>query len=161
MATFRASPADLPSGRTALTIAIAVMVSVNIAVTYTWYGVSNGVYLALLDVLLSGGFLYASLSFKQHQARFEQSLTAICGAGAVMALVAWPWALAVGAAQSSGEMPQWVGIGQVLLIMWSLLIWSRVLRLGGGYDAFSAAALALAYFFFSAMVFAVATPSLV
>ncbi len=158
-ALFRASPAQYPAGRTTLIVSIAAMVLTNTAVTSSWYGVAQGISLALLEVLLSGGFLFACLALKQHKARFEQSLSALCGASAVMALVAWPWALEVGASQASGTAaPQWVTIGQIVLIMWSLMIWSRVLRLAAEFDAFSAAALAFGYFFFSALVFAVATP---
>lgn len=157
MAFLRGSPADLPAGRSTLAIAVAVMVVVNTAVTYTWYGLAVGLFVVLLEVLLNGGFLYVCLALRDRKARFEQSLAAVCGMSAVMALVAWPWALAVTA--NPEELPLWVLMAQVALIMWSLLIWARVLRLACDFDQLSSAALALAFFFFSAFLMAAVIPT--
>jgi len=157
LAFFQGSPADVPAGRSTLTFAVAVMVLVNTAVTYTWYGLATGLFVVLLEVILNGGFLYACLTMRERRARFEQSLAAVCGMSAVMAFCAWPWALAVGG--NPTELPSWVLWGQLVLMMWSLLIWARVLRLSCDFDRLTSAALALGFFFFSAVLMASVTPT--
>lgn len=158
LAFFRASPSQVPAGRSTLQVAVLASVIINTAVTYTWYGLTVGLFLAVLEVVLSGSFLYVCLKMREHTARFEQSLASLAGAGAVMALCAWPWALEIG---KHPEQPaSWVVWGQMILLMWSLMIWSRVLRLAGELGAITSALLALGYLFFSALVFATLTPSL-
>jgi len=158
LAFFKATPDQVPVGRSTLTIAVLMMLTANVVVTFTWYGFAGALFLALVEVLLNGLFLYGCLAVRQHRSRFEQSLTAICGISAVMALVAWPWALAVGAAEN-GELPQWIMWGQMILMMWSLLIWSRILRLACGFNQLTAAALSLSFFFLSAVVIASVAPT--
>lgn len=150
LALLQGSPADLPHGRAPLGFAVLLMLLCNTLVTYTWYGPAVGLFTALVEVLLNGGFLYLCLSLRERRARFEQCLTAISGVGAVMALVMWPWALALSAGPE--EIPPWVVLGQVVLVMWTLLVWARVLRLACDFDRVSAASLALAFYFFSAVV---------
>lgn len=157
MAFFQGSPSDVPAGRSTLTFAVALMVVVNTAVTYTWYGIATGLFVVLFEVVLNGGFLFGCLALRQRKSRFEQSLAAVCGMSAVMAFVAWPWALAVGS--NPQDLPTWVLWGQLVLMMWSLLIWSRVLRLACEFDRVTAAALALGFFFFSAVLMASVTPT--
>ena len=152
MAFFQGSPADVPADRSALTFAVALMVVVNTAVTYTWYGLATGLFVVLLEVVLNGGFLFGCLALRQRKSRFEQSLAAVCGMSAVMAFVAWPWALAVSG--NPEDLPAWVLWGQLVLMMWSLLIWSRVLRLACDFNRVTSAALAVSFFFFTAMVMA-------
>lgn len=157
LAFFRATPDQVPAGRPTLTTAVLLAIAANTVVTYSWYGFSVAAFIALLEVLLNGAFLYGCLALQKHSARFEQSMAAVCGMSAVMALVAWPWALAVGAGVE--QIPTWVIWGQWLLMMWSLLIWSRILRLACGFSAIAAAAMSLSYFFFSAVVIASFVPT--
>lgn len=137
---------------------MVLMLVTNTAVTYTWYGLGAGLWVVVLEVALNGLFLYACLSIRQRRERFEQSLTAVCGISAVMALVAWPWALEVGA--NPQQVPIWVAWGQLLLMMWSLTIWARVLRLSCEVDPIIAAAWSLGFFFISAVVLALTTPAI-
>ncbi len=157
IAFFRASPSEVPAGRQTLIVAVAAVLLCNTVVTSPLYGAPSALVLAVLEVVISGVFLYGCLSAKQHLARFEQSFAALCGVGAVMALVAWPWILAIVA--NPEDLPQWVLLGQIALMMWSLLVWSRVLRLAGEFSNFAAAGLSLGYFFFSGLVFAGISPA--
>jgi len=154
LAFFRASPAEVPAGRGVLGLAIAFSVLANSVVTYTWYGLPLAAVLSLLEIGLSGAFLYGCLHLRGKSERWQQSWAALCGISAVMALVAWPWALAL----SSDPLPAWVGWAQWLLVMWSLLIWSRILRLAGDFPPVASALLALAYFFLSVTVFSAVVP---
>ena len=94
LAFFKATPDQVPAGRSTLTISVLLMVVANVLVTFTWYGFAGAMFLALVEVLLNGLFLYGCLTLQRHRSRFEQSLSAVCGMTAVMAIVAWPWALA-------------------------------------------------------------------
>jgi len=157
LAFMRASPSDVPIGRSVLGVAVVFMVAANTLVTLSWYGWAIGVQLSLVEVLLSAGFLYLCLSIRGLPERFTQSLAAICGINAVMALVAWPWVLQFDG--TATEAPQWLLWGQFVLILWSMLNWSRILRLAGNMDRLLSAALALGYFFLSSMVFVMLSPS--
>lgn len=158
MAFFQGSPADVPAGRSTLAFAVALMVLVNTMVTYTLYGLATGLFVALLEVVLNGGFLFGCLALRQKKSRFEQSLTAVCGMSAVMAFVAWPWVLAVGS--NPQDLPMWVLWGQLVLMMWSLLIWTRVLQLSCEFNRVTSAALSLGLFFFSTVLIVSVTPAI-
>lgn len=153
IALLRGTPANLPGNLESVVLA-AVFGLASYALVGSLDGtLGNALQRGLIDLILSATLLYATLVLFARQPRFPQSLSALCGAGGIINLVALPlmWRLS--------ELPQGVTPGAGFLLPWTLLIgWSiavqaHVLRTALDCRMALALALAVGYLFIALAVF--------
>lgn len=124
----RAGPQDLPDSRFLLRLSIVLMIGVSLLLHYPARGLQQGMLEVLLDILLTVGLLFAALRWQGKLTRFRQSLTALMGTNALLALFAMPFAYRMIAANNSGE-NAFVALQFFLLILvWNITVTAHIVR---------------------------------
>jgi len=120
-------PQDVPAGQQQLQIGIVLSFVTYVIALSTTYGLSRSILHALVDLACSGLFFYGALRFVNRAERFAQAFGALCGAGAILNTAAIPIFLA--RTPSSAGPPDALSIfAEFLLLVWSLSLFSHVLR---------------------------------
>ena len=120
-------PQDLPAGENQLYIALACNFVTYVLALLSFTGFGSAVLHAAIDLGCTGLFLYVALMLVKRLPRFEQAYGAICGAGAVLNLIAIPLLLLTSDPQ--GEAAIYLAFfARFLLLVWSLSLVGHVLR---------------------------------
>ncbi len=120
---FRKGPKDLPASTALLKICLLAYGFSGFLVLILSTPVPVALLQVLLDLLLLSGLLHLALTVRRYPQRFEQALSALTGAGALMALLALPlmnWILS----GSSVEAPS---VLLLALMVWSIAIIAHIL----------------------------------
>lgn len=102
----------------------------------------------LLDMVLLSGLLYLALTLRRHPKRFEQTLSALTGTGALMGLLALPlmsWIIH----QEEGANTALPSLLLLVLMVWSIAIMAHILRHAFEISIWLGALCALGYTFLS------------
>lgn len=155
IAMLRRGPADLPASRFLLTLA-GVAYLLTGALTVASYSRSAGDFLGQLglDLALTLGFFTAVLALNRKTGRIEQTLTAVLGTGAVLAVVSLPltiWLDTQGAESAAAIFP---AVGIYLLVLWSIGINGHILRCALEIPYAGGVVLAAAFFILNVAIFA-------
>lgn len=121
---FRKGPKDLPASAALLKICLLAYGLTGLLVLVLSTPVLVALLQILLDLVLLSGLLHLALIVRRHPQRFEQTLSALTGTGALMALLALPlmsWILG----GSSAELPS---VLLLVLMVWSIGIMAHILR---------------------------------
>lgn len=102
----------------------------------------------LLDLVLLSGLVYLALTLHQRLRRFEQTLSALTGTGALMGLLALPLMSWIVHQQPSGD-TQLPSLLLLALMVWSIAIMAHILRLAFETSVWVGALYALGYTFLS------------
>lgn len=142
IAIFKSKPQDLPAN--VLSIAFAVLYGVA---TYVLAGAVEGDYgrsllQSLLDLCVSGIFVYSVLYFQRHVDRFTQTYSALIGSGAVVNLVAAPLILTITPGQ---PLSQIASLLLLLLFAWSLALCAFIFRAAFELTPFRSAVFSMVY----------------
>jgi|GEM_PF-325701 len=113
----RASPQDLPSSSFLLLLALLLngLVGILLAINQTTF--FNAVAMSIVDVILLSGLCWLLLWARVLTLRYTQTLTALAGCSAMLALCAWPLLLWQ---QYGGNE---AGIKLIALLMWLWFFW--------------------------------------
>lgn len=151
----RRGPEDLPDSRFLLTLALGAYVLAQVPLVILLFdGWSSAALLALLaDVALLSACFWAPLRFTGRVGRYRQTLTALAGTGALLAMVQVPLVMA----SRAGD-PGLPTVALLVMLAWTVVVQahiaSRALSAGFGVGL----AIALAYFLITFQVTGLLAP---
>ncbi len=145
LALLRRSPADLPDSATLLLVAAAAYAALSAVQSYMLFGTDAIALRTLADLSLLALPLWLVLALARRAARFRQTLTALLGAGAVLAPFVLLLLALKGAAESSHPLLLLTWAGTVGVVVWYLFVFGHVLRAALDTGMFTGVAMALAY----------------
>ncbi len=126
----RGKPQDLPSSRFlfSLTLGASLLVSLP-ALTLNLGGPLPALAAGIMDIFLTIVFLRGGLYILEKDARFQQTATAVFGAGAILNVIAMPLEVTIASvAESGATLPPMAGLLYLALVVWSLVILGHILR---------------------------------
>jgi len=144
IALLRRNPQDLPASRALLVLASIAAVISSVPLGAVRHGLGESLLLGALDVVVLAAFVDVLLLLTRHPNRFNQAFTALCGAGTLLNLIAWPLLRLV----EPGAGADWralAGLGLLGVILWGVLVTAHVFRHAVGRSLGYGAALAVAY----------------
>jgi hypothetical protein len=124
---FRKGPQDIPASAVLMKLCLLAYGASGFLVLLLGAPAPVALLQILLDLLLLAGLLYWILLLSRHPGRFEQTLTALTGAGALIALLALPlmhWIVRQGPG-GDAVLPSLFMLG---LMFWSIAIIAHILR---------------------------------
>lgn len=112
-----------------LMVALVNLLIGTLLATSTIKGVDMALLSTLLDICLLMVFTWTLLWFKSHPLRFVQTMTALLGSGAILALIAMPLQFTAVSAGAKPDSLAALALGiLVFLIIWSMLVTAQILR---------------------------------
>lgn len=145
---FRKGPQDVPASSALLKMCLLAYGASGLLVLIINTALPVALLQILLDLALLSGLLYLGLVFHRHPRRFEQTLSALTGSGALMGLLALPlmsWLTH----QAQGEDVALPSMLLLALMIWSIAIIAHVLRHACNVALWQGALYALGYTFLS------------
>ena len=145
IARLQARPQDLPASDGLLVASVIAYALGSVLAIGPIYPLSLGAAGVGLDLLLMFSLIHAALHFTGRVARFRQTLTAVCGTGALFALLSWPLYQII--AERADSSPWAAGAALLLLGLyaWILVVIGHILRHAFDIRLGSAVLVALAY----------------
>jgi hypothetical protein len=122
----RAEPQALPASRWLLGFALACYLLLSLTTAGLSGGFVAGLQVAVLDVVLLCGFVVALLYLVNKPRRISQTLSALAGAGCILAIPAILLTLVM----DSGIGPDTSSLSMLwlLLLFWNLLVTAHIIR---------------------------------
>jgi hypothetical protein len=148
---FRKGPQDAPASTALLKMCLLAYGLTSLLALLIGTPARVALLQILLDMVLLSGLLYLALILYRHPRRFEQTLSALTGVGALMSLLALP--LIVWIDQKSPEDDvQLPALLLLALMAWSIAIMAHILRCAFTIPIWTGALYALGYTFLSWML---------
>ncbi len=141
---FRKGPQDIPASAVLLKLCLLAYGASGFLVLLLGAPAPVALLQVLLDLVLLAGLLHLILLLGRHPSRFEQTLTALTGAGALIGLLALPlmhWIVRQGPGGDT-TLPWLLMLG---LMVWSVAIIAHILRHALGTTVWAGAMYALGY----------------
>ncbi|MFK7997550.1 MAG: hypothetical protein AB8B87_25720 [Granulosicoccus sp.] len=120
-------PQDLPGGKEQLKIGVVLALITYVVALAAPYGISRALLQAIVDLTCTAVVLHVALIIMGHQARFDQAFGGLCGASAIINLVALP----LYTLRPSGEASQGPSLSvfaDFVLLVWGLSLLGHVIR---------------------------------
>jgi len=145
---FRAWPKDLPTSAFLLLLSLTAYGLVGFFLALNKSSALQALAMIGVDILLLAGLTWLVLWVRVLGKRYLQTLTALAGCGAILALFAWPLLLWQ---QYSGNsvVETFVALLMWLWFFWQILVFSHIIRDAVSTSLFIAIGLALVYMFIS------------
>jgi len=125
----RAKPQDAPASNALLVVTFATNLLVGgVVLGDTFGGSARALVAALADNLLLLGFVWLLLKWRGWLSRFVQSVTALLGSGALLALISFPLQMAMGPTPQQSSGGAWAGLLLLMLLVWIHLVMGHILR---------------------------------
>jgi hypothetical protein len=117
----RAGPQDVPASSVLLALAVLASASASWLLALEAFAGPHAFARVAVELGLMAGLLLALLGFHGRGTRFPQTFTALCGTGAMLALLAWPlFGIALGR-------PRGDEFGALaMLMLWVIYAWNIV-----------------------------------
>lgn len=144
----RDGPQDLPAGPAALSLAVMLYVAASAASLAAGQTPDHPVGILLLAVLLPLVLCRIVLSLRGRPARWEQTLTALFGSGALLSLISLPLSLGGGPEPAAPMV-----VASLVLFIWSFAVDAHIWR--HALDASYAVGLAVAVVLFAVSMFVI------
>jgi hypothetical protein len=128
IALLRAAPQELPGYSLVFWIAIAAVFVTSFAGLMFAYPFADALTRSIAAILIPGAIVYVALLVKRIPSRFQQCYAAMCGASAVVYVIALPLMPAFFSASVSTTAGKLVVMVILLLDVWMLLINAHVFR---------------------------------
>lgn len=141
----RAGPQDVPASFALFMLALLASAVTSLLLALESFSGREAILRVTVELGLSALLLAALLAFHGHRARFVQSFTAVCGTGALLALVAWPLFGIALARPAEDGLAVLALLLLWLLFAWSILVVGHILRNALEFGWFRSLMLALAY----------------
>ncbi len=146
----RRGPEDLPDSAFLLCLALAAYAIAQLPTAGVIFGATSTAIMAIVvDCVLLTTVFWLLLYFTGHAPRFRQTLTALAGTGALLALAQAPLVYLARLAGTAGQPAAGPTLGLLALLLWSIIIQAHIASraLSGGYGV--GLAVALVYFILS------------
>lgn len=127
----RMAPQDLPASSFLLGLSLLMYAAVSLMMGLQSLAPAPAISLTVVDTGLLAGLLWVLLWIRDMLSRFQQALTALYGAGAVMQLIATPLVLWQPAVVEAEQMTPGMVLASVLLwlwLLWNLVVIGHILR---------------------------------
>lgn len=125
----RAAPQDLPAASVLISLTLLLNLLTGAIVIAGHFGSLIPAVLAqLMDLGLLALLVWLILSYKKHQGRFTQAITALYGCGVLVNLVAMPIQLMMGDDPKVSPVGGLAVLLYIALMIWGLVIVAHVLR---------------------------------
>jgi hypothetical protein len=125
----RGKPQDLPPSRFLFGLALGASLLASLpALALNLGGPLPALMAGLMDIFLTIVFLRGGLYILEKDARFQQTATAIFGAGAILNVIAMPLEVTIAATAEGASLPPMAGLMYLALLVWSLFILGHILR---------------------------------
>ncbi len=124
---FRKGPQDTPPSMALLKICLAAYGLTSLLALLIGTPALVALLQTLLDMALLSGLLYLALILYRHPRRFEQTLSALTGAGALISLLALPLLFWI-TQQPPGGDTELPALLLLALMAWSIAIMAHILR---------------------------------
>lgn len=155
----RRGPEDLPDSSLLLLLAGVAYVASQALLAAPVYGAAEPVARSLaLDLLLLCGCVWGLLRLTGHRSRFRQTLTAVFGTSALLALCMVPFNYWLDATASPDGAPLAPTVGLLAVLSWSLVVNGHIFSRALSQPFITGLAVAVAYFFLNYLVFAQLAP---
>lgn len=118
----RANPQDLPSSNRLLGVALIAHLTANLLTGLGETGLENALIASVMDTLLLVALTHTGLMVRDLRARTRQTLTALAGSGALLAVLAW----AVVTAAEMVTAQAW--LVWLPFLFWFLAVYGHILR---------------------------------
>jgi hypothetical protein len=161
IAMLRRGPEDLPASGFLLALT-GVAYLASGALTVATYARSAGDFVAqlALDLVLMLVFFAALLAINRKAARIEQTLTAVLGTGAIVAILSLPLTLWLGTQGAASPTAIFPAVGIYVLVLWSIGINGHILRRALEIPYTGGVVLAAGYFILNVAIFARVFPAI-
>ena len=126
MCRLRAVPQQVPASSGLLGLALVFYVLVSVLVALPGSGWTMAWWLTLLDLAVLAGVTALVLRLTGKGPRFNQTLSALAGTGALLGLLALP--LVLTAPEPADPVPAWAGLLWLVILFWSLAVRGHILR---------------------------------
>jgi len=142
IALLRAKPQDLPADTGVLVLAVCLALFTFLVASLPEAEPGMALQRALLDLVVTGLFIYGGLLYQRRVSRFTQAFSALAGAGAVINLAA---AVVTAGLRPGEQASTLVMVLSLLLLAWSLALCAHVFRHTFTVSAPAGALIALVY----------------
>jgi hypothetical protein len=145
---FRASPKDLPTSAFLMGLSLFAYGLVGFFMAMNKSTAGQAMAMVTVDIVLLAGLTWIVLWVRLLGKRYLQTLTALAGCGALLALLAWPLLLWQ---QYSGNsaIETFVALVMWIWFFWQILVFSHIISQALSTSLFIATGLALVYMFIS------------
>jgi hypothetical protein len=145
---FRASPKDLPRSAFLLVLSLLAYAVIGCVLALNQSPLPQAMAMVAVDILLLAGLTWVVLWVRLLGDRFPQTLTALAGCGAILALFAWPlllWQQISGNSivESLAALLMWIWF------FWQILVISHIISRALSTSLFIGTGLAVMYMFIS------------
>lgn len=124
----RAGPQDLPASGMLLVPALLAYIASGVIMLLPSTGFGSAAAQALADAFLLGGLLRLALRWRGFSNRFDQTLTALAGAGAFQGMIAWPLVASMYHTGAQGLAAPLQSLLLLALFVWTLVVIGHILR---------------------------------
>ncbi len=148
--TRRRGPEDLPDSQFLLSMALGAYMLAQVPVAAILYGATSTATLAIVaDTALLAVCFWLPLTMTGRAGRYRQTLTALLGTGALLALPQAPLVFLSKVATASGQTPLGPTVGLLALLFWSIFVQAHIASRALSSSLGLGLAVALAYFVLS------------
>ena len=119
-----AKPQDLPAGEHQLMTGIVLSAITYVLAVASISGVGDAIAQAVIEIGLTGLLFWVGLSIVNRSARFAQAFGGLCGANAMLQIVAIPILMT----RNGAELSPIEAFSQFFLLVWSLSLLGHVFR---------------------------------
>ncbi|RUQ29003.1 MAG: hypothetical protein EKK68_13305 [Candidatus Competibacteraceae bacterium] len=145
---FRKGPQDTPASLALLKMCLAAYGLTSLLALLIGTSALVALLQTLVDLALLSGLLYLALRLYRHPRRFEQTLSALTGVGALISVLALPLLFWIGG-QSPGGNVELPALLLLALMVWSIAVMAHILRHALNVPMWVGALYALSYTFLS------------
>ncbi len=118
----RANPQDLPASNRLLAAALTVHLLTNVVTGLDNARLENALLAGVMDTLLLVALTHAGLTLRGLGTRMRQTLTALAGCGALLAVLAWAVVTAAEAVTAHAQ------VAWLPFLFWLLAVYGHILR---------------------------------
>jgi len=154
---FKASPADLPASQWLLRLTLFAYFIIGTGIGLIDSPIRISIASSLADTLTMVVALWLMLNFRGMLNRYQQSLTALAGAGCCIGIVAIPIMLLFSQIDIKQQTTSYVMLLMIALMFWSLMVTAHILRKSLDIKPGTAAVLTVAYTIITLVLVALAT----
>lgn len=127
----KSGPQDLPTSPFLLALSILAYGLAGLLLSLNQSDLKTAILMVLVDIILLGLLSYLLLTINTKTERYFQTLTALAGSSALLALTAWPLVLWQQQASNNSESSGMLLLVSLLLwgwFFWNLFVFSHIIR---------------------------------
>jgi hypothetical protein len=142
---FKAGPEDVPSSHWLLKITLLIYFMVGVAISRIDAAWDISLFTSLTDMLVMIVVTGLLLQFRGFKSRFQQTITAMAGAGSCLGIVGIPVVLLFNQVSEQERLSSYAMLLMIALMFWSLMVTAHIFRRSLDIKPGIAAVLTIAY----------------